>query len=96
VGGIDLFHATFKPLLFEVVRVSRLDELTKGDDVAAVVIEPLVQGAAGMKLWSRGMLRELRRWCDQSGALLIADEVLTGFGRTGTMFACEQEGVAPD
>jgi adenosylmethionine-8-amino-7-oxononanoate aminotransferase len=96
VGGIDLFHATFKPLLFEVVRVARLDELPDGEDVAAVVIEPLIQGTAGMKLWPRGMLRELRQWCDRSGALLIADEVMTGFGRTGTMFACEQERVKPD
>jgi len=96
VGGIDLFHATFKPLLFEVVRVARLEELPAGEEVAGVVIEPVVQGAAGMKLWPRGMLRELRRWCDRSGALLIADEVMTGFGRTGTMFACEQEGVRPD
>jgi len=96
VGGIDLFHAAFKPLLFDVVRVSRVSELPRGDDVAAVVIEPLIQGAAGMKLWPAGMLRELRQWCDKSGALLIADEVMTGFGRTGTMFACEQESVRPD
>jgi adenosylmethionine-8-amino-7-oxononanoate aminotransferase len=96
VGGIDLFHAAFKPLLFDVIRVSQVSELPQGDDVAAVVIEPLIQGAAGMKLWPRGMLRELREWCDKTGALLIADEVMTGFGRTGTMFACEQEGVRPD
>ncbi len=96
VGGIDLFHAVFKPLLFDVVRVSRIEELPLGDDVAAVVIEPLIQGAAGMKLWPRGMLAELRRWCEKTGALLVADEVMTGFGRTGTMFACEQEGVRPD
>jgi adenosylmethionine-8-amino-7-oxononanoate aminotransferase len=96
VGGIELFHAAFKPLLFDVVRVAKVSELPAGDDVAAVVIEPLIQGVAGMKLWPRGMLRELRRWCDRTGALLIADEVLTGFGRTGTMFACEQEGVVPD
>jgi adenosylmethionine-8-amino-7-oxononanoate aminotransferase len=96
VGGIDLFHAAFKPLMFEVTRVRRTEELPAGDEVAAVCIEPLIQGAAGMKLWPRGMLRELRQWCDRSGALLIADEVMTGFGRTGTMFACEQEGVLPD
>jgi adenosylmethionine---8-amino-7-oxononanoate aminotransferase len=96
VGGIDLFHAAFKPLLFDVVRVSQLSDLPVGGDVAAVVIEPLIQGAAGMKLWPAGMLRELRAWCDRSGALLIADEVMTGFGRTGKMFACEHEGVKPD
>jgi len=96
IGGIDLFHATFRPLLFEVVRVSRWEDLPSGEDIAGVVIEPLVQGAAGMRLWPRGMLRELRRWCDDCGVLLIADEVMTGFGRTGTMFACEQEHVVPD
>ena len=63
---------------------------------SAVVIEPLIQGAAGLKLWPAGMLRELRQWCDRTGALLILDEVLTGFGRTGKMFACEHEGVRPD
>jgi adenosylmethionine-8-amino-7-oxononanoate aminotransferase len=64
--------------------------------IAAVVIEPIVQGAAGMKLWREGLLREIRRWCDGTGALLIADEVMTGFGRTGKMFACEHEAVQPD
>ena len=101
VGGIDLFHAAFKPLLFDVLRVGQLSELEKiieqqHDRVAAVVIEPLIQGAGGMKLWPRGLLAELRRLCDQYNVLLIADEVLTGFGRTGTMFACEQECVVPD
>jgi len=101
VGGIELFHAAFKPLLFDVLRVGQLSELEKlmeqqHDRIAAVVIEPLVQGAAGMRLWPRGLLADLRRLCDQYNVLLIADEVLTGFGRTGTMFACEQEGVVPD
>jgi adenosylmethionine-8-amino-7-oxononanoate aminotransferase len=66
------------------------------DEIAAVCIEPLIQGAGGMKLWERGLLAELRRLCDSFGVLLIADEVMTGFGRTGTMFACEQEQVVPD
>ena len=101
VGGIDLFHAAFKPLLFDVLRVGQLSEIEKlmekkHDQVAAVVIEPLVQGAAGMRLWPRGLLADLRRLCDQYNVLLVADEVLTGFGRTGTMFACEQEDVVPD
>jgi adenosylmethionine-8-amino-7-oxononanoate aminotransferase len=95
-GGIDLFHAAYKPLTFNVVRVGRVADLPLGDDVAAVCIEPLIRGAAGMRLWPAGMLRELRAWCDRTGALLIADEVMTGFGRTGKMFACEHEGVTPD
>ncbi|MGD1020297.1 MAG: adenosylmethionine--8-amino-7-oxononanoate transaminase [Verrucomicrobiia bacterium] len=101
VGGIDLFHAAFQPLLFDVLRVNDLSSAERmfrehGDSIAAVVIEPLVQGAAGMRLWERGLLGELRRLCTNHGALLIADEVMTGFGRAGTMFACEQEGVTPD
>ncbi len=101
VGGIDLFHAAFKPLLFDVIRVNEPSELGRimhehHEAMAAVVIEPLVQGAAGMKLWKRGLLAELRRLCTEHGALLIVDEVMTGFGRTGTMFACEQERVTPD
>ncbi|MGD0061030.1 MAG: adenosylmethionine--8-amino-7-oxononanoate transaminase [Verrucomicrobiia bacterium] len=101
VGGIDLFHSAFRPLLFDVDRANDITHVAQlmrehRDAVAAVVIEPLVQGAAGMKMWQRGLLAELRRLCTKHGALLIADEVMTGFGRTGTMFACEQEGVTPD
>lgn len=66
------------------------------NEVAAVVIEPLMQGAAGMRLWPAGMLSQLRAWCDRHGVFLITDEVMTGFGRTGKMFACEHEGVVPD
>lgn len=101
IGGIELFHATFQPLTFDVLRVGRKEDCGKlfeqhGREIAAVVIEPLIQGAGGMKLWPRGLLSDLRRLCDESGVLLIADEVMTGFGRTGTMFACEQEQVVPD
>jgi adenosylmethionine-8-amino-7-oxononanoate aminotransferase len=60
------------------------------------VIEPIIQGAAGMQVWPGGTLSRLREWCDEVGALLIADEVMTGFGRTGRMFACEHENVQPD
>lgn len=97
VGGIRLFHEVFRPLTFDVYRVRSLAELPAcADDVAAVCIEPLIQGAAGMRLWPTGLLRDLRAWCDRTGVLLIADEVMTGFGRTGTMFACQQEQVVPD
>jgi adenosylmethionine-8-amino-7-oxononanoate aminotransferase len=60
------------------------------------VIEPLIQGAAGMRLWPAGTLRAVREWCDRTDTLLIIDEVMTGFGRTGRMFASEHEGVVPD
>jgi adenosylmethionine-8-amino-7-oxononanoate aminotransferase len=96
LGGVRAFHGRFAPWQFPVERVESVADLPCGDRVAAVVIEPLVQGAAGIRLWPDGMLAELRAWCDRTGALLILDEVLTGFGRTGTMFACEQEGVVPD
>lgn len=103
VGGIDLFHSTYRPLLFDSLQAKSGDiesiELLfeeHGSEVAAVIIEPLVQGAAGMLLHPTGYLRAIRSLCDRHGALLICDEVATGFGRTGTMFACQQEGVAPD
>lgn len=67
-----------------------------GHTIAAVMIEPLVQGASGILTQSSGFLRVLRALCDQYNTFLIADEVFTGFGRTGTLFACEQEGVTPD
>ena len=98
LGGIPAFHGKFSAWQFPAEHVGSMDELATLDpaNVAAVVIEPLIQGAAGMRLWPRGMLAELRAWCDAQGVLLILDEVMTGFGRTGTMFACEQEGVIPD
>ena len=65
-------------------------------EVAAVIVEPLVQGAAGILTHPDGYLRAVRELCDEHDVLLICDEVATGFGRTGTMFACEQEGVSPD
>jgi adenosylmethionine-8-amino-7-oxononanoate aminotransferase len=67
-----------------------------GDSIAAVLIEPMLQGAGGMIVWPREFLAGVRRLCDRYGVLMIADEVLTGFGRTGKMFACEHADIRPD
>jgi adenosylmethionine---8-amino-7-oxononanoate aminotransferase len=103
VGGIDLFHAAYGPLLFQTHAAEPGDAAdlarilaSHGEEVAAVIVEPLVQGAAGILVQPPGYLRAVRELCDRHGVLLICDEVATGFGRTGTMFACEQEQVAPD
>jgi adenosylmethionine-8-amino-7-oxononanoate aminotransferase len=101
LGGIAAFQDRFAPISFPVVRVADLAGLQALDAatvsaLAGVVIEPLIQGAAGMRTWPRGLLRDLRAWCDRHGVFLILDEVMTGFGRTGQMFACQQEEVVPD
>ncbi len=99
LGGISLFHGRFSTHHFPVEHVATaaaLDALPMPETIAAVVIEPLIQGAAGMRPWPRGLLAAVRRWCDTQGVLLIADEVMTGFGRTGTMFAYQQEDAVPD
>src|SRR5580698_2356179 len=73
---------------------ARLNEL--GDTVAGILVEPMLQAAGGMIVWPAEFLAGVRRLCDRYGALMIADEVLTGFGRTGKMFACEHAGISPD
>ena len=103
VGGIDLFHSLYRPLLFDTLKADPGDAaqierllVENAGEVAAVIMEPLVQGAAGMLVHPDGYLRQVRELCDRHDVLLILDEVATGFGRTGAMFACEQEAVAPD
>src|SRR5437016_4952271 len=82
----------------QVPNIKALEALAPAEiaKTAAVVIEPLIQGAAGMRLWPPGTLRAVREWCSRTETLLIVDEVMTGFGRTERMFASEHEGVIPD
>ncbi|NPA52221.1 MAG: adenosylmethionine--8-amino-7-oxononanoate transaminase [Aquificae bacterium] len=124
VGGINIFHEKYKPLLFDVYRLpSPYREAVKKvgrdkaleydttkllieevedfvfhhhQEIASIVLEGGVQGAAGILPFPHGYLKEIRRICDEYGILMIVDEVATGFGRSGYMFACEREGVEPD
>lgn len=103
VGGIDLFHHIFKPLLFESIPIQKLnldqarDIFAKNQgEIAACIVEPMIQGAAGMLVQPPGFLSAIRKLCDEFNVLLICDEVATGFGRTGKMFAIEHEGIQPD
>jgi len=118
VGGIELFHATYRPVLLPTRQVSSPGVLAPGQtraeraaevlaemrsvleaqegQVCAVVIEPLVQAAGGMLTHDGSFVRGVRALCDELGALMVVDEVATGIGRTGRMWAVEHEGVTPD
>jgi adenosylmethionine---8-amino-7-oxononanoate aminotransferase len=108
VGARGVFNAAYEPLLFDVDTLpfplpgreqqtfDCLEALLRGQKTAALVVEPLVLGAGGMLTYPAWVLTELKRIVERSGTLFIADEVMTGWGRTGTLFACEQAGVAPD
>ena len=101
LGGVGRFFERFQGHGYQVRHVRSLADLRALPaevlaTTAGVVIEPLIQGVNEMRPWSSGMLAELRTWCDATGVHLILDEVMTGFGRTGTMFACQQEHVIPD
>ena len=100
VGGIDLFHKVYRNLIFKTIQTDLIgfEKLIKDkhQTIAAFVVEPIVQGAAGMIIWPKGILRKMREVCRKHDVIFIVDEVATGFGRTGKMFACEHEAVSPD
>lgn len=101
LGGVGEFFEPFRKFGFPVKHLAGLHELDALDDdtiksTAAVIIEPLVQGVNQIRPWPEGMLAKLRKWCDHHHVHLILDEVMTGFGRTGKMFACQHEDVIPD
>lgn len=96
LGGVARFQTRTHG--FPSVHLSSIDELegVSPETIAGLVIEPLIQGVNEMRPWPAGMLRSLRKWCTENGVHLILDEVMTGFGRTGKMFACQHEDVVPD
>jgi adenosylmethionine-8-amino-7-oxononanoate transaminase len=120
VGGVDIFHKAFGPLLFKTYKspspycyrcelgkeypeckfacLDKMEEILKthSNKIAALIIEPLIQAAGGMITSPPGYLKGVRELCTEYNILMIADEVATGFGRTGKMFACEHESIVPD
>ncbi len=108
VGARGVFNAPYEPLLFEAERIpfpsagagqrtlDAFEAICRREPPAALILEPLILGAGGMLFYSATVLSELKRICEAHRVLFIADEVMTGFGRTGTLFACEQAQVAPD
>jgi adenosylmethionine---8-amino-7-oxononanoate aminotransferase len=107
VGARGVFNRPYQPLLFDVATIpfpepgqsqATLDALEAQcrEKPAALLVEPLVLGAGGMKFYPASLLAEMRKICAAHDVLFIADEVMTGWGRTGTLLACEQAGVVPD
>lgn len=108
VGARGVFTQAYEPVLFQVTHIpfpsegceqaclDALEAACKAGDVAGFVVEPLILGAGGMLIYSPHVLTEMKRICERFGVLFIADEVMTGFGRTGCLFACEQAGITPD
>ncbi|WMT72107.1 adenosylmethionine--8-amino-7-oxononanoate transaminase [Bradyrhizobium sp. Ash2021] len=108
VGERGVFNAPYDPLLFDVERLpfpsagreqatlDGLNTVCRNGTIAALIVEPLILGAGGMLIYPPWVLAEMKRICETHGVLFIADEVMTGWGRTGTLFACEQASVTPD
>ena len=112
IGGVEVFRRPFAGALAEVFHVASPGDPARSPDqavaaltavlareadrIAAVVLEPIVQGAAGMRVYDPGYLRAARDLCDRHDVFLVADEVFTGYGRTGPMWACQHAGVVPD
>jgi adenosylmethionine-8-amino-7-oxononanoate aminotransferase len=107
IGARGVFNAAYDPLLFDVTTVpfphprheqETLDALEAAcrDQPAAFIVEPLILGAGGMLMYPAWVLKEMKRICEAASVWFIADEVMTGWGRTGTLFACEQADVSPD